>query len=336
NQKLKIHTGVFTPYPTSPYVFKNGNVYTSGFTIPVNSKNLLKNTDMIGSDLIHNKELPVHLSLKVLNNENRIERFHELLVPKKIYTDKKIEEILNDTCSVTARKFTPVFLSMLNSNIATSAHLTKIYFNDWDFKSNIDEIPASIFYSLLNNMVEESYQDVFKEDISNNMKYAFLLYNDLFYEISSHNTGFFTFANDGKIRYRDTVFEVAFLNSMRFLNRKIGPFMDDWKWGDLTKEHYTINNPHLSYLSYFYKSSEKPIPGFPDALTQLFTNKELKPFIIESVKGYMDNSHTLLTANYSCSTNIASEFYYGRSDDTSMMGVQKGGKTYKTVINRSE
>lgn len=336
NQKLKIHSGVFTPYPTSPYVFKNGNVYTSGLTIPVNSKNLLKNTDMIGSDLIHNKEFPAHLSLKVLSNENRIERFNELLVPRKIYTNKKIEEILNDTCSVTAKKFTPLFLSMLNSSITTSAQLTKIYFNDWDFKSNTDEIPASIFYSLLNNMIEESYRNVFKEDTYNNMKYAFLLYDDLFYEISSHNTGFFSFANDGKTRYRDTVFEIAFLNSMRFLNRKIGPFMDDWKWGDLTKGHYTINNPHLSYLSYFYKSDEKPIPGFPDAVTQLFTDRELKPLVVESVKGYINKSHTQLTANYSCSTNIASEFYYGRSDEVSMMDVQKGGKTYKTVINKNE
>lgn len=336
NQKSKMHAGVFTPYPTSSSVFKNGNVYTSSSKIPVNSKSPLKNIDKIGSDLIFNNEIPLHLSLKVISNENKIDRFNELLVPKKIYNDKKITEILNDTYSVTAKKFMPLFLTMLESNMTTSAKLTRIYFNDWDFKSGVNEISSSIFYSIMNNMIEESYQNVFKEDISNNMEYAFLLYNDLFTEISLNNTSFFNFANNGKFRGKDAVFETAFLNSMRSLNRSMGPFMDEWKWGNLTKEHYVINNPHLSHLSYFYPNNEKPIPGSPDAITSLFTNKELKPYIIESVKGYMNNSTMLLTSNYSYSTNIASEFYYGRSDSISMMNIHKTGKAYKTVINKNE
>ncbi len=332
NIKTRINSGEFTPYPWSSYVFKNGNVYTSSARLKLNTSFPLRKIDKTGSALIRNFEVPSQLSLKIVSNDHQNTRFNEILPPLRIYDDRKIRNLLNDTYSVTAAKFVPLFLTILDSNILTSAKLTRIYFNDWDFNSGEDEVTASIFYSIMNSLIEESYKDVFLDDTANNLNYAWLLYNDLFTELSLNNTVFFNFTENEKTRNREAVFDSSFLDSMRLLNRKIGPLMDEWKWGNLIKGQFTINNPHLSYLAYIFKYNDKSFSGAPDTISATFHDNEFNPIYTESLKGYLNNKSMRLSANYSYSTNISSEFYYGRADNISMMNIGKRGNSFKTVI----
>jgi acyl-homoserine lactone acylase PvdQ len=225
---------------------------------------------------------------------------------------------------------------MLDSNILTSAKLTKIYFNDWNFDSGKNEVTPSIFYSIMNSLIKESYSDVFLNDTSNNLKYAWLLYNDLFTELSLNNTDFFNFTQNEKTRNREAVFDTAFLDSIRLLNRKIGPLMDEWRWGELIKGQFNINNPHLSYLSYIFKYNDKSFSGAPDTISATFHDNEFNPIYTESIKGYLNSKSMRLSANYSYSTNISSEFYYGRADSITMMNIGKKGNSFKTVIRPIE
>jgi penicillin amidase len=336
NRKIRINSGEFTPYPSSPSVFKNGNVYTSTARAKLNTSYSLKNIDKTGSALISTYEIPYQFTSRIINNKHQYERFNEILLPVRVYNDNKIKSILNDTYSAAAEKFVPLFLSMLDANILTSAKLTRIYFNDWNFDTGKDEVPASIFYSIMNCLIEESYKDVFQEDTANNLNYAWLLYEDILIELSLNNTGFFNFNKAGKIRNREAVFDTAFLDSMRFLNRKMGPLMDEWKWGELTKGQFAINNPHLSYLSYIFSYNDKSFSGAPDTIAATFPDMDFNSVYTESLKGYLNNNTMRLSTNYSYSTNISSEFYYGRADSITMMNIGKRGNSFKTVIKPIE
>jgi len=336
DRRSKSHSGLFTPYSVSPGIFKNGNITTISTKSRLSSTQNLKPIDRTGSDLIQAAELPGQFSSKIISNDARIARFNEVLLPVRAYNDRKFQKILDDTITVTGKKYVPLFLSMLESNILTSAKLTRIYFNDWDFRSDIEDTPPSIFYSLLNSLIQESYMDAFGKDEVNNMQYAYLLYNDFYNEFASNNRQFFNFNRIDKIHTRESIFDVAFLNSMRFLNRKMAPRMGEWRWGNLIEDHYKVNNPHLSFLSYIFKHENAPLSGGPDTISQTFFNDQFSPLDTSSLKGYCNSSNIRFSTNYSYSTNIASEFYYGRASEISNMDIRKSRADYRTVIRRSE
>ena len=335
-RRSKSHSGLFTPYSVSSGIFKNGNITTISGGSRLSTTRNLKAIDKTGSDLIQAGELPGQFSAKIMSNDFRIARFNEILLPVRAYNDKQFKKILDDTITITGKKFVPLFLSMLESNILTSAKLTRIYFNDWDFRSDIGDTPPSIFYSLLNSLIQESYIDAFGKDATNNMQHAYLLYNDFFTEFASNNRQFFNFTGKEKIHTRESIFDLAFLNSMRFLNRKMAPRMGEWQWGNLIADHFTVNNPHLSYLSYIFKHEESPISGGPDTISQTFLNDQFRPLDTSSLKGYCNLSNIRFSTNYSYSTNIASEFYYGRAAEINNMDIKKSKADYRTVIRRSE
>ncbi len=336
DRRSKSHSGLFTPYSVSPGIFKNGNITTISTRSRLSTTQNLKAIDKTGSDLIQPGEVPGQFSAKIMSNDSRIARFNEVLLPIRAYNNKKFQKILEDTITVTGKKFVPLFLSMLESNILTSAKLTRIYFIDWDFSSDIEGASPSIFYSLLNSLIQESYVDAFGKDEINNMQYSYLLYNDFYNEFASNNRQFFNFIRKEKAYTRESLFDLAFLNSMRFLNRNMAPRMGEWRWGNLIADHYKVNNPHLSYLSNIFKHEDSPLSGGPDTISQTFFNDQFRPLDTSSLKGYCNSSNIRFSTNYSYSTNIASEFYYGRAAEINNMDIRKSKADYRTVIRRDE
>ena len=333
-RRSKLHSGLFTPYSISSGIFKNGNISTIQSKSRFSSTLLLKNIDRTGSDLIQPGEVPGQYLSKIITNDSRISRLNEILIPARLYNAKKFQEILEDTFSPTGKKFVPFFLSLLESNILTSAKLTRIYFHDWNFHADMEEPSASIFYSLLNSLIREAYIDAFGKDEIHNMQSAYLLYNDFFNEFASNNRQFFNYKRKDKTHTRESLFDVAFLNSLRFLSREMGPRMGNWGWGNLIKDHFTINNPHLSYLSYIFSHENYTIPGGPDTVFQTFFDNQFRPLSTSSLNGYSNSSDIRFSTNYSYSTNIASEFYYGRAPEITMMNVKKTKAEYKTFIDK--
>lgn len=333
-RRAKVHSGLFTPYSVSSGIFKNGNISTVQSKSRLSSALTLKSIDKTGSDLLQPGEVPGQFLSKIISNESRITRLNELLVPVRLYNSKKFQEILTDTYTETGKKFIPLFLSMLESNILTSAKLARIYFNDWNFRADTEETPASIFYSLLNSLIRESYIDAFGKDEIHNMQYSYLLYNDFYNEFNSNNIRFFNNIRKEKIHTRETLFDVAFLNSLRFLNREMGPRMEEWGWGILLQDHYKIMNPHLNYLAYIFSHDNLQLSGGPDTVLQTFFTEQFNPVYTSSLNGYINSSEIRFTAKYSYSTNIASEFYYGRAPEIKMMNTRKAKTEYKTIIKK--
>ena len=68
-------------------------------------------------------------------------------------SEKDAVNILLDKYSSDGERFIPVFLSILKTNLVTSARLTRIYFNQWNFNMDAGNVAPSIFYLSLKNFL---------------------------------------------------------------------------------------------------------------------------------------------------------------------------------------
>ncbi|HPI88768.1 MAG TPA: penicillin acylase family protein [Spirochaetota bacterium] len=256
---------------------------------------------------------PAYLNDYLLADEFRYGQLMNLLGSSSDFTKKEFEKLMNDNHSAHAAKFTPVFLLMLEHNPITSSRLTRIYFNDWKFDMDPNLVAPTLFQSLLQSFIYETLKDELKEDIGPIMdNYVHLLPSFLKAVVHSASP-FFDDSETYAIEGRDAIFDRSFLETMRALNRKNGPIMDEWKWGSFHRGHFNIPFSEKSLVSrIIYKISDGPIPGGNSTVCYSSTSRDLRPLGRSSLIGYYYHDSAGFTMNYSYSINPMSPFYYGK------------------------
>lgn len=312
---FKIFSGMMNKPDNNNRIFIDGsNSSAISFAkSPITKISLIKKIngiDYVGSDLVTARDLPENYKNTVAN-DFKIERFNTLLVQKKIYDNDQIKNIITDTHSMTAEKFYPLFSSILGNNPLTSSKLSMIYFSDWDFTAKAGLQSPSIFYTVLNYYMTESYKDDFGKDSEFNLNSAYLLYSDFFKQCHKNVTTIFDKPETPGIETREMIFNTSFLAAMRFMNRKDGPYMENWRWGLITKSRYKIPDEKLNFLSRFFKIEDLPLSGGPDTIENIIQNSRFSTVSSTSFQSFMDNQSFLFKMNFAYSTSMLSDYYYG-------------------------
>lgn len=329
----KIFSGFVTPPVTGNYILTDGSVLKRAEFQKISIAKNITTTDYIGSDLTSFKDIHSLQNGVFTTNTLKLRKLTELLTPKKIFTEESVQDITTNTYSEAAEMFLPVFRQILDSTPLTSAKMTKIYFNDWDLSTRQKLQAPAIFYTTLNNMINDTFRDELGNDTDSFLKYSYLLYDD-FHEILNKNTSF-VFDNiiTDQIETRESIFDRAFLNSMRSLGRKTGPLMENWAWGELTKTFFKIPNITSSIYTRFYRINETPVNGAPDSLYYLSFSQDYKPVDATVLTGFISDNSFKFKMNYAYSSSIFSDFYYGKISKVHSDSSSGNEVSYKTVIN---
>jgi len=288
--------------------------------------------DYTGSDLVSIKDISYNYK-NCITNEFKIERFNQLIIKKKIYDTNQIKNIITDNYSIAAEKFAPLFASMLVSNPLTSSKLTRIYFSDWDYSSKSGLQAPSIFYTTLDFFITETYKDDFSKDSEFNLNYSYLLYPEFFELCQKNVISIFDKPYTSITENRETIYDIAFLNSMRFLNRKNGPLMENWKWGSIIKSKYKIPRERLFFFSRFYKIKDLALSGGPDTIENTMYNDKFITSSSTSFQSFISNDTLQFKMNSGYSTSMLSDFYYGNNTIENFVNMDTSGQIYKTTIN---
>jgi penicillin G amidase len=204
-----------------------------------------------GSD--HVKSFPYQFRRAgVLHSGRQFNRIKKLLDEMKHGVPEEIEAILLDTGSDVAEKYILLYLSRLEKMPVTSARLSRLYFNEWDYRMETNSVAATIYHSITSQLVNEIFSDEMP-DFSSDIKASFPLVEESFYGMLEEEKSFF-FDDVGTLRRtetRDMIFDRSFLHSLRFMNESLGPYMENWRWERL---HYARMNALLpGNDSYFYR-----------------------------------------------------------------------------------
>ena len=317
---------------TDENVFKNGTFIRSEFT----GYNWFKNgmaADYAGSDVLAPGDL-VSYKNSIITQTLKNEQLNRMLLLKRIYTEEKVIDIINDNHSEAARKFIPVFRTILESNPLTSAKMSKIYFNDWDFNTLKTSQAASIFYTTLNYYISETLKYEFGDDLSYNMENSHFLYNDFFDMLTMKEQMLYDNPETENLENREMVFDISFFNAMRFLNRKTGPMMDEWKLGRTNTAMFTLPQLKYNILSYLFKPEPAAVDGGPDTLSGVVTDTEFRPVSGVSISGYMNSNVFKFSMNTGYSTSLLSDFFYGKTVSIPFTEIGSTNSKYKTVLSK--
>lgn len=254
-----------------------------------------------------------------LADDAAFQRLGKLLEKKQTDPGAATALILSDTRSWLAEKFVPKFLVLLGNNPITSARLTRIYLHDWDLAMDPELIPPSIFSVILKNFIQETYADELKAADPggiNGMDYIIKNYGLLaekFYRNvdNSYAVLFDNVETDG-VETVGMTFDRAFLNSMRYLNRKKGPVMEDWKWGEIHKGFFKISaKQYTAVTRFFNKIGDQGFPGDIWSLQSGMYDENFVPVSVSSLMGIYHKKDYRIYMNYAASTNPFSRYFYG-------------------------
>lgn len=328
----KIYTGLINPSDNSNLIFTNGSAGVRPLISKISIVKKISDIDYSGSDLTSVKDISFNFR-NTISNEFKMERFDTILSDKPLYNNEHLKDIISDSVSVAAEKFIPLFKSYLENNPLTSAKLAMIYFNDWDFSANSGLQCPSIFFTTLQLYVEESYQDIFGRDSDFNMNSAYLLYPDFFDQCQKRNSGIFDNPDYANSKNREMNCDISFLNAMRFLNRKEGPLMENWKWGQINKSSYKIPDLRLNFFTQFFKIEDKALSGGPDTIENLLQNNKFITVSATSFQSFMSEETLWFKMNTGYSTSMLSDFYYGSNSLDNFQNMDISSQSYSTTIS---
>ena len=281
------------------------------------------------------KDAPFALTLHGNNEKDRHQRLVSLLTKHKgVMPRSFIKKILQDIHSSRAERFLPHFIKMLQPNPVTSARLTRIYFKEWDFTADKNSVAPAIFERLMYNYITETVSDELPF-LNRNIRRNYHLLEDNFYRmVTAKGSMFFDDTATENIESREFIFDRAFLKSMRWLNRQRGPIMNDWTWGSIHKGHYRIPIEEKTLASrYIYEISDRAISGTYGTIYNDSAGHSLVPGNNTSLLGVLDNEKIHAAADFSCSVNPMSQFYYGREQSPEFRDITIPKSRYKTVIS---
>jgi penicillin G amidase len=218
------------------------------------NKKSIANNIIIGNKIFEDALIVIR-DRAVYRDVDRHSRFNDLIDREDFLSPKDITDSLSDTHSLTAERFISVFLPILNQVPLPSAKLSKIYFSNWNYNMDTESVAATIFNTILINMLEETVRDEMGNSTQLILKnYDYLI--DKFYNlVQAGNSALFDDINTkDSIETRDNIFDRAFLKTLKYLNKQCGPEMENWKWGSLHKGHF---NMPLGKHSFFGEKTDK-------------------------------------------------------------------------------
>ncbi|MCX7678296.1 MAG: penicillin acylase family protein [Spirochaetes bacterium] len=183
---------------------------------------------------------PVLQHRKVFNDTWRYERINEL-IRERSAQPHLIKDILHDTESQIAKKFTPIYSSLLDKIPIPSAKLSKIYFKNWDYFAQKDSVPSAIMNVVLNRFFFETIYDELGDDAYHALEHYYWAMENFAQIAKDENSPVFDdLKTEDRVETRSMIFDRAFIYALKFLNESFGPYMNQWKWGRLHKAKLQI------------------------------------------------------------------------------------------------
>ena len=323
-------------------LFLDSSVY-SGAAADLSFYNikLKASINVIGDKIFENAPRIIQDRL-VYGEADRNSRIKSLLEREAYLSPKDIAASLNDASSPVAERFIAIFNPILSQVPVPSAKLSRIYFSNWNYSLDTESVAATIFNTMLINMLEETIRDEMGNSTGLLMEnYNYLLDNFYVLLSSGNSTLFDDITTKDSIEDRDDIFNRAFLKTLRYLNKQCGPEMEQWKWGNVHKGHFRMP---LRRQSFFEKQSDRfedvGMPGGASTVKKgdIGTKDLLAPGNISVISGifYQDLQLSFFSLPVSQTLDPNSEYFRNYSNSGEFVSFDSNEVLHRLVLAPAE
>lgn len=211
-----------------------------------------------------NEDYPYYIS-KWYDLPNRYEVIINELESVPLHTTSSFADIQSNQNSLFARKFVPVFISALDplvDKMSESEKKALEYLKTWNFSMDKTSVATAIFEVMYLELVKSVFYDELGEELFNEFIDQDLLPTYLLDKIRITGESAWTDninTVDKNETFNDNIIE-AFLNSVKFMERKISKDISKWEWGELHK--LTLRHPlgSLKLISAIFRLNRGTYP----------------------------------------------------------------------------
>jgi acyl-homoserine lactone acylase PvdQ len=326
NTAVIAHSGMVPARDINNSVFKNNPETAWKSVTDISAGGLLKESkDMIIGDQYFT--LPKNIEGLISCRDNsRFSRLQLLLENDRLNERKGVEEILLDSHSPIAEKFTPLFVSILDTISITSSRLSRIYFNQWDSSVKAGSVPSVIFTDLLRNTISMTISDDienYHEELMDNHDKII----DKFYALMSEGKSFIfdDLRTKSEIEDRDSLFRRAFLRTLRQLNERYGPIMNNWKWKTTDSAPYKIPLLSTGFFSKIQDSGKYLKSGGFHTTNMGTINSINMPgaFNVSSLSGIFHGRMLYLSQSFSSTMDPESDYFKNNVSDNKFTRINR-------------
>ncbi|HPP95210.1 MAG TPA: penicillin acylase family protein [Spirochaetota bacterium] len=288
----------------------------------------IKKYGLISSSMYTVADSSIVYKPEVFSNETASRYMADLLDESANINEETLQNILGNTYSPTASLYLPFFKNSLSSNPLTSAKMSRLYFNDWDMTVRQKLQAPVIFFTLLQEFIKTSLEDNLDDEIQTILENSPMIYEDFYYAMNQNSQILFDDKSTIPTETKELIFDRAFINTMRLLNRRFGPLMENWQWGILSQNHYKIPNATSTFFSKFFKIENNQTAGYSDTIFSTFFDNNFTSNQSTSLYGIISKQSFRYKMNYGYSSSVFSDFYYGKISKTESEPIEK----YRTTI----
>ncbi|GEM_PF-400908 len=320
-------------YPDRIFKRDDAGTWMGLLDLSVNFKQSDKDVLIAGDSMIED-EPPAIKNYIFSKDANRLARVRELVDAVNYLDAPYMRDVLRDTFSITAYYYVPVLITLLEQIPITSARLCRIYFNDWDFAVRVNSVPAAIYQVLVARLVQETLADELKEDVGVVVENHYLII-DKFFEafLAERSLLFDDVGTKDKMEFRDTIFDRAFLKTLRYFNDARGPIMEEWRWGSLHTGRFDI--PFVEETSFlmrrFFDDESHAVPGANSTIRRgsFDAKRDFSAEEVSALSGIIGYRETEFSALYGYSNNPLSVFFGNFAERKEFAAFKEDSRLYR-------
>jgi penicillin amidase len=308
----RIWSGKLNLRPRNREVLYDGELYRQGRPIDLSlySRRYAEGIVVAGE---LNTDLPPEVQAYFLPRGHRYERLTGIIREMPVLNESQLMDLIGDSYSLHAERYVSLLIRLLKMNPVTSARLTRIYFHDWDFRMDEKSVAATLFHTISYTMLERTLSDDLPGSLEAILYHRNYLMEPYLELLEQNTSALFDIRDTEPFEGRDKIFDLAFLQTLRELNRKAGPIMDDWKWGRINRTRFAVNGASEDIIAdFFYSVKKTELKGGTGTLYELNAFNEGKPGLVQALCGYRGRDFDVIYPLYAVSIHPRSPFFYGK------------------------
>jgi penicillin amidase len=185
---------------------------------------------------------------------DRFMRIKEMITAKEKLDNRDCAGMQADLYVVLARDWVPLMLASLSDKKLTESEKKAVaYLKNWNFVARAADIAPTVFHATVNEMVKNTFKKRLGEDLyAQYIKDKDVVFNALRNLIASGDSTWFDDPDTAQKEGINEVISQSFTAAIAYLVEKLGPDVDNWKWGDLhTLTFYHPFGRSSSLMGYF-------------------------------------------------------------------------------------